>query len=176
MTDEAPAPRKRPDQREHRLQAFADRLIDRVVLPPMFTTAVDPAGQETQNQRARAAARGLKFGICDTYVAQDGRSCWIEYKVGKNQPTDRQWAVMRAIRAAGIMAGVSWTLWDLLSLLRAADFRLHGNADNICAEMTARWQAADEAAKTKKPAAYRAPRVRATKAGLRVAAFAQRPR
>lgn len=176
MTDDPPAPRKRPDQREHRFQAFVDRYIDRVVLPPMFTTGVDQAGENTQNQRARAAGRGIKFGIPDVYILQDGKSCWIELKIDRNNTTTRQLAVMAALRAAGAGALTAWSIYDVWGILRAAGFRLHGNAENICIELTARWQAADEAAKTKKPAAYRAPRVRATKAGLRVAAFSQRPR
>lgn len=176
MSDDPPAPRKRPDQREHRLQAFADRLIDRVVLPPMFTTAVDQAGEETQNQRARAMGRGVKYGVPDIYTAQDGKSCWIELKVGTNKPTPRQWGVIEALNAAGVFTRHATSLREVLSILQHAGFRLHGNAENICTELTARWHAADEAAKTKKPAAYRAPRVHATKAGLRVAAFAQRPR
>src|ERR1700744_6071329 len=80
------APRKRRDNPEHRFQAWVDRLIDRVVLPPMFVTGIDHASQTTDNARARMAGRGIKFGLPDVFVAQmDGqhrRSCWLELKRG----------------------------------------------------------------------------------------------
>src|ERR1041385_532829 len=96
------------NQREFRLQTWADRFIDRVVLPPMFTTAIDAASQATDNQRARAAARGVKFGMPDALVIQAHEDtgkmqsmCFIEYKRGTGL-TVRQQGVHVSLRRAGV--------------------------------------------------------------------------
>lgn len=138
------------DNREHRLQSFADRFIDRVVLPPMFTSAIDAASMTTDNARARAAGRGVKFGLPDTFVAQgDGlgltQIIFIEYKRG-SALTERQKSVHAAMQAAGISVFTATSIYDVHQALWCAGFRLHGNSGNICDEIEERLAAADRKA------------------------------
>lgn len=170
---EDPAPRRAsPNQREHRFQGWTDRLLDRIILPPCFITAVDQAGQDTDSARARMMGRGAKFGLPDhwAFQAAPNVACAWELKVGHNIPTPRQEVRMAALRAAGVFAGAAWDLHDVLAIAREAGFRLHGNAENICVELTARWKA-DERKRESGPAVKRSskPRApRATKGALRV--------
>lgn len=138
---------------EHRLQAWTDRLIDRVVLPPMWTTGVDHAHQTTDNARARARARGVKSGIPDVYVCQGEprQSVWIELKRGRNSTSGAQNDVHAALGACGVPVFVAYDLREVLSALRAAGFRLHPNAFNIGEELMARLDASDREAKAKAP-------------------------
>lgn len=165
------------DQREHRFQGWVDRFLDRVILPPCFITAIDLAGQETMNQRARMQGRGTKFGLPDHYVLQDGRSVWIELKAGSNIPTERQKGVMASIRGAGGAADWTATLDGVLAIVRRAGLRIHGNADNICREITERWQADERArASGDKPVRASKPRqAKPTARALKVAARFHRP-
>lgn len=134
---------------EHRFQSWTDRLLDRVVLPPMWTTAIDHAHQTTDNARARARGRGIKSGIPDVYVCQGDptRSAWIELKRGKNGTSAAQDDVHAALSACGIPVFVAYDLAEVLTALRVAGFRLHPNAENICTELTARLDASDRGAK-----------------------------
>lgn len=132
-------------QPEHRLQSWADRFIDRVVLAPSFITGIDHAGKTTDNARARMAARGVKFGISDHYILQGEPtvSAWCEFKHGSGKATDRQEGVMQAIGACGVHTFVARSIYDVLRGLRVAGFRLHQNADNLAAEFQARLEAAE---------------------------------
>ena len=180
MTEDTPLdpkPKHRLDQPEHRLQGWVDRFLDRVVLPPCFITAVDQAGEETMNQRARAQGRGLKFGIPDHWVYQADPLVVvaIELKAGHGIVSSRQEDRIRALRKAGVHADAAWSIRDVLEIVRRAGIRLHGNADNIAHEITERWLASGEAAKTKKPMV----RARVEKGGpraVRVGNWSQRVR
>lgn len=162
------------NQHEHRLQAFVDRFLDRVVMPPFFTSGVDAASKTSDNARARAAARGIKFGLPDVYLLQGDPtlSMWIELKVGANSASDRQRAVGEQIMRCGVRVSVCRTIEEVHMAIHSAGFRLHGNAWNIAAEMTARWQIAEAAAAAKSAAPKstiptRAPRVRPQASRLR---------
>ena len=91
------------NQREHRLQAMVDRLIDRIVMQPMFVTGIDHASQTTENARARARGRGIKPGVADVFVCQGEppKVLWMELKRG-TQPTEAQLVFQRSMRACGI--------------------------------------------------------------------------
>ena len=155
---EPPKPKRAPpDQKEHRLQGWCDRMIDRVLLPPVYVTGVDMAGEETQNSRARAQGRGIKFGTPDHHISQGAPLvvAWIELKIGDAKPTDRQWARICAIRRTGAYADYTSSVMGVLEHMRRAGFRLVANADQIAAVVTAEWQA-DE----RKRALSKAPRSR----------------
>lgn len=176
----APKTRAKLNQREHRFQSWTDRLLDRIILPPCFITAIDQAGKDTDNARARMQGRGAKFGIPDHWVFQGNPivAGAFELKVGRNDTTDRQEARMKALRDAGVHADAAWSLWDVLAIARKAGFRLHGNAENICIEMTARWEADEHRRQTAAPkkSSSRAPEPRTTKAGLRAGRTLYGPR
>ena len=109
------------NNREHRLQAFADRFIDRVVLPPMFTSGIDHASQSTDNARARARGRGIKFGLADCFVVQasviGSKVLFIEYKRG-SKPSGNQEAVAQALAACNIPTAFCTTIKEVgLALL-----------------------------------------------------------
>jgi hypothetical protein len=122
---------------EHRLQSWADRFIDRVVLPPMFTTALDHEARDVR-YAATLQARGLKFGLPDALVIQlmmdERRIAWIEYKRGSNKLTARQEGIHKALTSVGTPVYV-----------------LHPNAENLCIEYEHRLTASDDKATVKKP-------------------------
>src|SRR3954471_13547716 len=102
---------------EHRLQSWADRFIDRVVLPPMFTTALDHEARDVR-YAATLQARGLKFGLPDALVIQlmmdERRIAWIEYKRGSNKLTARQEGIHKALTSVGTPVYVAFTIADVL--------------------------------------------------------------
>jgi hypothetical protein len=129
-------------QREHVFQAWVDRFLDAVVLPPMWTTGINHENELTDNARARARARGVKPGVFDIYVCQEpSRSLWIECKWGRNEPSGHQISVASSLLACGIPRAVCWSMDNVLRALRIAGFKLHGNADNKAVEYQARAEA-----------------------------------
>jgi|SRR6185503_6100204 len=134
--DSAPA-RKRRRSPEHAFQAWVDRLIDRIVLPPMFVTGLDHASQTTDNARARMAGRGIKFGIPDVFVCQraegHSRSAWLELKRG-SKLSGAQYVVQNALHAAGQDVTTCNTMAEVVLALRAFRFVLHPNADELARE------------------------------------------
>lgn len=158
------------NNREWRFQSFADRFIDRVVLPPFFTTGIDHASNTTDNARARARGRGIKPGIADIYTIQGNPPCtlWLELKRGSSV-SEAQAIVHHAMAECEVLAFVARNIKDVLSALQLAGFRLHGNAANIAIEIEAKLDAADRAAAIKRPSSGRA---RAKKPSVRdIAAF-----
>jgi hypothetical protein len=174
-------PRRHP---EASLQSWVDRLIDRIVLPPMFVTGIDHASQTSDNARARMAGRGIRFGVPDVYVSQLNistrrsptahpdakfRSCWLELKRGSGLSSS-QVAVHAAMRQAGNLVHVCKTTADVVEALRSSGFTLHPNADALAAEYEQRVIASETA-----PAKPRAPgRPRAKKASPGQVARARR--
>ena len=134
------------NNREHRFQAFADRFLDRVVLPPFWVTGIDHASNVSDNARARARARGLKPGVPDIYLAQGEptRTLWLELKRGTS-PSDAQLSVHRSLADCGVPCYVASSIKGVLVALYGAGIRLHGNAANIATEIEAKLTAADEA-------------------------------
>lgn len=134
---EGGAPARRRSSPEHTFQAWVDRLIDRIVLPPMFVTGIDHASQSTDNARARMAGRGIRFGIPDVFVAQrDGimpRCAWLELKRG-SKLSGAQEAVHRSLHAAGQDVTTCSTMAEVVLALRAFRFHLHPNADELARE------------------------------------------
>lgn len=141
--------RKPRRNREWSFQAWADRLIDRIVLQPMFVSGIDHASQTTDNARARMAARGIKFGLPDIFVAQSPAcvSAWIELKRGSGLSATQE-GVHVAMRAAGQRVYVCNTLQQLVEALRHAGFLLHSNADRIAAEFEERLVGKEDAPRT----------------------------
>lgn len=142
MSD-TPEPTRRNVPREHIFQGIVDRFLDRVLLPPFWTTGISHENELTDNARARARGRGVKGGVPDLYVCQaPGLSIWIELKWGDNQLSGAQSAVRRALMACGIQCQACWAIGDVIYMLRAAGMRLHGNADNLAVEYQARAEVA----------------------------------
>lgn len=139
------APMKRRRSPEHAFQAWVDRLIDRIVLPPMFVTGLDHASQSTDNARARMAGRGIRFGIPDIFVCQTipataygpiyvpVASLWIELKRG-SRLSPAQEAVHKAMRAAGQNVCVCDSMAGVVAGLRNYGFDVHANADELARE------------------------------------------
>lgn len=167
VVERAPAPL---DQREHRFSHYVAQFFERVIIEPAWYSAVDhsgPVGQknETAEQRRikrmrweqRLRAMGVKPSGLDwpavlQFDPDTGAvvaACWIELKRGNNQPTDGQRTTMRLLGERKQVAVACWTIHDVLLALRAARFRLHGNADNIAREIEAWLEAADREAPEK---------------------------
>jgi len=139
---------------EARLQAWGDRYIDRVVLPPMFTTALEHGSQEAAGNVRRAAqmmARGAKFGLPDCLVIQGYTHhrdccraiCFIEYKRGRGKLSTRQEGVREALQRVGVLVHVARSIDDVFEALRGSSFDLHPNAKNIAVEYEERLMASD---------------------------------
>ena len=167
-TTPASEPRKL-DQPEHRLSSFVDGFFDQVITEPCYFTAVDhsgPVGQkgDSPEQRRikrlrweqRQRAMGVKPDQLDWYAVQfdpvtfkPTAICWIELKWGDNKPTGGQQDTMQHLGKRGQVCGVAWDIADCLQYLRAAGFRLHGNADGIAKLAQLRLDAAHAAAPAK---------------------------
>lgn len=144
-------------QREHSFQAWVDRFLDRVVLPPMFTSAIDVAARDMASIGRRSAlqGRGLKFGIPDVFVAQHRAwdlACWLELKRGA-PVTAQQEATHNAMRRAGQRISVCSTVREVLIALRHFGFELHENADALALEYEIRVDTGEQAPRTPKPPA-----------------------
>ena len=142
-------------QREHILQAWVDRFIDRVVLPPMFTSGIDVAARDmaTVQRRGALSGRGVKFGLPDLFVCQaPGAILWLELKRG-SRVTSSQSGVHNAMRSAGQDVLVAHTVGDVLRWLLHCGFRLHANAHNLAIEYEERVKASESAPRTPKPRA-----------------------
>lgn len=163
------------NQREHRLQSWSHKFIERVVLPPMFTCAIDAPFRRGAGGSAgfasRLEARGIVFGLPDAMVSQgDGqdleRVAWIEYKRGTGL-TARQAGVHATLRRVGFEVYTCDTIADVLDALRLSGFRLHGNAEALAREYTERLDAADvKAAAVPKRVAAPKQKAKATPAKL----------
>ena len=151
-------------QREHSFQAWTDRFLGRIVLPPMFTTGFDIAASDMAKleRRAKLAARGIKFGVPDVFIAQHRAwdlACWLELKRGA-PVTSQQEATHNAMKLAGQRVSVCSTMPEVLRALRHFGFELHDNADALADEYEMRVVAKEVAPRTPKtPAKRRAPRV-----------------
>ena len=151
MGDEAwaPKPPRSHVQREHAFQCVVDKFIRKVVLSPMWTTAINHENELTQNARARAKARGTEAGVHDLYVCQGppagqlyGKSIWIECKWGAGGLTDAQLHVACQLSLCRIPHGVAWSIYDICAHLQLAQFRLHDNLGRWTVEYQARAEAA----------------------------------
>ncbi len=159
-----PAPRVHV-AREAVFQRVAIAFINKVVLPPMFVTAIAHENELTDNARARAKARGVQAGIPDLLLFQAPRLiCMIELKWGSNKPSDAQVHVSDELWKCGIPRGFAWSMADVLRTLRDAGMTLHGNADNLCVEYQYRAEAAIAKAETNKGKVRGSARPRARKA------------
>ena len=163
------------NQREHRLQSWAHKFIERVVLPPMFCCAIDAPFRRGAGGSAgfasRLEARGIVFGLPDHLIAQgDGqdieRVIWIEFKRGTGL-TARQAGVHVQLRRTGFEVYTCDTIADVLDAMRLSGLRLHENASNIAIEYEQRLLAADDrAVAAPKRSVAAKPRAKATPARL----------
>jgi hypothetical protein len=147
---------------EHSFQSWCDRFLDRVVLPPMFTSGIDMGGQDFRKigQISALQGRGIKFGLPDVFLAQNHTGCcWLELKRG-TKVTARQEAVHNAMRLAGQRVSVCSTMQEVLRALRHFGFDLHPNAGALADEYEMRVVAKEQAPRTPKaPAKARKPRI-----------------
>src|SRR5580692_3158410 len=131
----APAAKRRLDQPEHRLSAFCDDMLGRILLEPCWFTAQDTAARaigETAEQRANSRMmwqqKQRKYGIkpsqLDWRIYQTPIYAEIELKTGSHQPTSGQVTTMRLLRERSIVTGCVWTLRGFYNILVDAGFRL----------------------------------------------------
>lgn len=144
------------DHPEHRLSAHVfgrNGLVERIVTEPGWFSAVETGTflkGATDNARMmheeRRKKRGIKPHALDGYVygRESGEFVHIELKYGDGELTAGECDTMTALNAQGIPNKCCWTVLEVFEFLKATRFRLHGNAENIAAEIEARWRAADE--------------------------------
>jgi hypothetical protein len=145
------------DQPEHRLSAYVDTLLERIVTQPAWFTAVETgtvmvnkSPQARMNEAAKRKKRGIKPFHLDWMIYQRPNYAQFELKVGHNKTTDGQDTTIRMLHERGISAGVCQSVFDVWVFLHAARFDLHGNAENIARELEATWRAAQDTADVKK--------------------------
>lgn len=156
------AVRKHPERTFH---SWVDRLIDRIVLPPMFTTLIghEHTDMASIGRRMALIGRGLKTGLPDVFVAQHHAAwkpvaIWLELKRG-TKVSDRQELTHRQMRWAGQRVSVAETMQEVVAILRMVGFSLHENADRLAAEYERRVLASEAApAIPRKPRKPKAPR------------------
>ena len=157
----------KPDRPEHRFSHWVDVLMDRILLPCCYYTAVDTGTQVFKGTDAARFAwenhrrfMGIRPHHLDFYGWQGfenappghGIYTQFELKYGKNDTNDGQDQTLDVLRRNNIPTGVYRTIVDVFAHMRDAGFRLHGNAASIAHEVELRWRAADEAARGPAPA------------------------
>ena len=158
----------KPDRPEHRFSHWVDVLMDRILLPPCYYTAVDTGTQVFKGKKGSKEAENARFawenhrrymGIKPYHLdwygwqgfenAPPGHGIYTQFelKYGKNDTNDGQDQTLDVLRRNNIPTGVYRTIVDVFAHMRDAGFRLHGNAASIAHEVELRWRAADEAAR-----------------------------
>jgi hypothetical protein len=174
---------------EQRLSIAVDRLLDRTLLQPCYTTALHDADgvARTDNQRARDRTRGVKSGQLDWDVVQGNPPLArkLELKRGKGHLSPNQITTVAALTACGSPPVLAWTLTQAYEGLAGAGFRFSGNVRQVIAHLDQHLAAWDREAENlllgitkRKPARKRKvePRFtfgktavnRARKAGIRI--------
>jgi hypothetical protein len=168
------APRKHP---EKTFDAWVDRLIDRIVIPPMFQSLIghEHTDMASIGRRMALIGRGLAAGLPDRFVAQYpianvGRfSVWLEAKRGTRLSERQRITHSQMLRAGQNVITVN-NMAEVVAALRSCGFVLHPNADALAAEYEQRVIASETA-----PAKPRTPgRPRAKKATAGQVARARR--
>jgi hypothetical protein len=164
------------DQPEWRLSHYVDSLLDRIMIEPCWYSAIEggtiminksPQARMLESQRRKA--RGIKPHHLDWMVYQYPIYSQFELKYGVPKPSDGQDTTIKLLSDRDIPAACLSTVMGVYHFLRDAGFKLHGNAENIAAEIEARWRAMDEAkrggdAKPKRVAKPRAEKASAVQA------------
>ena len=60
---------------------------------------------------------GLPKGFSDLIALKDGKTYFIELKVGKNKPSKEQINFINQMKSNGFNAGVAWTMEDILKIV-----------------------------------------------------------
>lgn len=121
----------------------------------MYATAAHDAdhGGRSDNQRARDATRGVKFGALDWEVWQGphGLARRLELKRGKGRLSPHQLTTIERLTACGAPPVVAWDLRQVHQGLSEAGFRWSDNVRHVIAELEAHlegWDRNAEAIKT----------------------------
>ena len=158
---------------EHMMQQTLTVFLGRALPPEVAWTSVDPATDQKMDAVAgkRRKDRGIKPGWADTQYIYQGRFYAIELKIGNGPQSDNQKLRQAEIEAAGGVYTICRSVEEVERQLRAWGFPLRATT-MAAAEYDARREARQTA--PKKPSGK--PRAKpTTRAGLRAAAFAQRP-
>lgn len=162
---------------EERLQIHIVRRLRDILPRDCEFRAVEQGvflhGSPTQRMAAwqKLLNKGVKAGTTDLHFWWQGKYLTIELKAGKNTVTDAEAAFMNAIIAAGFYAAAAWSAQQVENILRLYRFPLSGTMAGIDERLAIE---APPRKAPKKPSGK--PRAKpTTKAGLRAAAFAQRP-
>lgn len=155
------------DTPEHRLQHWVIEMLDRIILTdvPHHWTGIDHSVKMT-NQSDQAKMNfenhrkfmGIKPHHLDTYVYQAPIFAQIELKFAASEDAARkalttgQMDTMVVLERQKCPHGFAWSIRSYYDVLRRIGFRLHGNAENIVAEIEARHAAAHVGAHIKRAA------------------------
>jgi hypothetical protein len=163
---------RRHDDKEHRLQTWAHKLMEKIIREPRFIHAIDHASIRTDNARSRAASAGVQFGFPDYQIFQTHPTelivLHIEFKAAPNSVGERQRAVHAGLERLGMKTLICYSMDDVLRGLERAGVWLHGNAANLAIEYQHRFEASNVKAKARGPRKAGEPRQpKPTAAGLR---------
>ena len=148
-------------QREHILQKHLRHWVRDAVSADHVFLSFDSAGKATQNQRARAAARGVAAGTPDTVLHTRGfPPLYAELKAPGGKPPEAQTEMMKRLQIAGCIVEVVRSVHDYFSLLYLVRVPLRINAQvmaqhydlKIEAEIARAESRVGKSARTTKPA------------------------
>jgi hypothetical protein len=172
------------DQPEHRLGVKVHEFARAFVAVPHSFLAFDRAKKQTERQHIHEASRGVRRGTLDTLLMViDMVDFWCELKVPPNKVRegDSQWEMMMDLRRVHRHAAVATSVTEYWREAVKVGIPFTPGAEVAAMRYDALLESARAKAKAgkplrpHKPTKPRRPRVQASRKGLKVAAWAQRP-
>jgi len=163
-------------QREHILQKHLRHWVRDAVQADHVFLSFDSAGKATQNQRARAAARGIAAGTPDTVLHVRGfPPMYAELKADGGKLSDAQAEMMGQLRVVGCNVWLVHSVHEYFAYLCLALVSMRANAQVLAQHYDLKIEAeiARAESRVSKPARTTKPEPRYT-VGKRVASRAAR--
>ena len=114
--------------REHDLQASIKSWVRRWLTTPCVFLAFDRSRATSETQYVFEAARGIRAGTPDTVLLYNGRSWWVELKVGRNSAQEAQVVLHGEMRGVGHEVDIIYTVADYAAGAFAKGLTLHPRA------------------------------------------------
>ena len=161
-------------QREHIFQRYLKTWVRDCVAVEHLFMSFDSAGKATENQRARAAARGVLAGTPDTVLHVKGfPPIYAELKAPGGKISEAQYQIGEKLNALGCHCALVMSIEHYRLRIAHIGVPLVTNAEYQAMQADAKIEAAIAKAATKKPGRTTKPAPRFT-VGKRVASRAAR--
>ena len=120
---------KRRAQPEEQLQMVVVEYLSQALEGNSTFFAVPNGGKRNFREAQRLKAAGVRAGVPDMIVINDGRAIGIELKVGKNKPTEVQLAFHEQLKHARVPVSVCRSVDEVEAALRAAGVPLRATVE-----------------------------------------------